>query len=29
MEAYSQAKSNSELAEIQWEFFDRPDLSDL
>ena len=24
LEAYSQAKSNTELAEIQWEFFDKP-----
>ena len=27
LEAYSKAKSNSELAEIQWEFFDKPELS--
>lgn len=25
LEAYSNAKSNSDLAEIQWEFFDTPD----
>ena len=24
LEAYSQAKSNTELAEVQWEFFDKP-----
>ena len=24
LEAYSQAKSNMELAEVQWEFFDKP-----
>ena len=29
LEAYSKAKSNSELAEIQWEFFDKPELSNL
>ena len=29
LEAYAGAKSNSELAEIQWEFFDKPELSDL
>ena len=25
LEAYSQAKTNAELAELQWEFFDKPD----
>ena len=25
LEAYSQAKSNTELAELQWEFFDKPE----
>jgi ribosome biogenesis protein Tsr3 len=29
LEAYSRAKTNAELAEIQWEFFDKPELSDL
>ena len=29
LEAYSKAENNAELAEIQWEFFDKPDLSDL
>lgn len=29
LDAYSKAKSNAELAEIQWEFFDKPDSSDL
>ena len=29
LEAYSSAKTNAELAEIQWEFFDKPELSDL
>ena len=29
LEAYSEAKNNSDLAEIQWEFFDKPELSDL
>ena len=29
LEAYSKAKSNSELAELQWEFFDKPVSSDL
>ena len=24
LEAYSEAKSNSELIDIQWEFFDKP-----
>ena len=25
LEAYSQAKTNAELAELQWEFFDKPE----
>jgi ribosome biogenesis protein Tsr3 len=29
LEAYAGAKNNSELAEIQWEFFDKPESSDL
>jgi pre-rRNA-processing protein TSR3 len=29
LEAYSKANNNSELAELQWEFFDRPESSDL
>ena len=28
LEAYSSAKSNSELAALQWEFFDEPDSND-
>ena len=29
LEAYTGAKNNSELAEIQWEFFDKPESSNL
>ena len=29
LEAYAGAKNNSELAEIQWEFFDKPESSNL
>jgi len=25
LEAYSNATTNSQLAELQWEFFDKPD----